>query len=125
MVLILRRNTYGNTGSGPPQVRAGKMTLLAPSAAHSPQTKSTKSPTSAEYKSRRNAVYFATSPIIPAQTAIEQLTRSPLLDDEVVQEQRDEGSVFFVVNIEEDQSVEFCPLSFDQLDDFLYGHDEE
>jgi hypothetical protein len=46
-----------------------------------------------------------------------------LLDDDTVQERTNEGSVFFVVNIEEDQSVEFCPLSFDQLDDFLYGND--
>jgi hypothetical protein len=68
-------------------------------------------------------VYFPTSPLIRAQTSIEQLTRSPLLDDEV-QEQKDEGSFFFVMNIEEDQSVEFCHLPFDQ-DDCLYGNNGE
>jgi hypothetical protein len=65
-------------------------------------------------------VYFLTLPLIRAQTSIEQLT---LLDDEV-QEQKDEGSFFFVVNIKDDQSVEFCHLPFEQ-DDCLYGNDGE
>jgi hypothetical protein len=95
------------------------MTLLAPSAAHSPLRKLTKSPTTPEYKSRRNAVYFPTSPLLHTRTSIEQLTRSPSVDDEVVQEQKDAGSFFFVVNIEEDQSVEFCHLSM--YSDFEWG----
>jgi hypothetical protein len=97
------------------------MTLLAPSAAHLPQRRIAKSPTTPYYKSRRNAVYFSTLPLLPTLNSIEQLTRSPSEDDEIAQEQKDIKSFFFVVNIEEDQSVEFCHLSFD----FLYGNDEE
>jgi hypothetical protein len=122
-ILILRQNTRGNRRSDPQQDGGSETTLLAPFAAHSHHRQLTKSPTSPEFKSRRNAVYFPTSPLIRTQTSIEQLTRSPLLDDEV-QEQKDEGSFFFVVNIEDDQSVEFCHLPFDQ-DDGLYGNDGE
>jgi hypothetical protein len=75
-----------------------------------------------EYKSRRNGVYFPISPLLPTPTSNEQLTRSPSVDDEIAQELKDVKSFFFVVNIEDDQSVKFCHLSFDQ-DYFLYGND--
>jgi hypothetical protein len=47
---------------------------------------------------------------------------SPSVDDEIDEEHTDTESFFFVINIEKDQSVKFCHLSFDQ-DYFLYGED--
>jgi hypothetical protein len=98
------------------------MTLLAPSVAHSQQRKHTKSPTAPDYKSRRNAVYFPISPLLPIQPSTEQLARSPSVDDEIDEEQTDNKSFFFVIDIEKDQSIKFCHVSFDY---FLYGKDGE
>src|SRR5262245_57578431 len=115
-VLIHRRNTRGNRAGVSQQGGASDTTLLAPSAAQSPQRKTAKSPTSPDYQSRRNAVYFPTSPLVPTPSSNEQLTAS--VDDEIDQEQTDAKPFFFVVNVDKNHSVEFCPLSFSQ-DDFL------
>jgi hypothetical protein len=121
-VLILRRNIHENRASEPQRDGVGEMTLPAPSVAHSQKKKLTKSPTTQDHnlKSRRNGVYFANSPLLPIQPSTEQLTTSPSVD-EIDEEQTDIKSLFFVINIEKDQSVKFCHLSFDQV----YGKDGE